>query len=264
MDEPIIIEGKEYISARRAAEIAKYANDYVGQLARGGKIQAQKVGKIWYVEKESLLKHKNDSDLKMHTGQYVWTSPAPQFVEKSDLSYVQKPSFPQVSKIVITQTSRISILARTGLALAIVLSGITAGALIMNTPSEIFAEQLTSLKQVTENVSDRFGHVALVVGDSAASAASSTGEVVHATLGDWWSGMNVAWNYLFGPYNSPRLATSSHTENATSTSSTLAQHATSTTARLLFVPGKYDGTLLNTSPTQFASDLGTGRAISFS
>ncbi|HUO50614.1 MAG TPA: helix-turn-helix domain-containing protein [Candidatus Paceibacterota bacterium] len=58
----VFFDGKEYISASRAAEITNYVQDYVGQLARSGQILARQVGNRWYVEKESLLRHKQEKD----------------------------------------------------------------------------------------------------------------------------------------------------------------------------------------------------------
>lgn len=48
------IEGKEYISAKRAAREHSYTMDYIGQLIRGGKLIGKKVGRAWYVEQDSL------------------------------------------------------------------------------------------------------------------------------------------------------------------------------------------------------------------
>jgi hypothetical protein len=48
------IEGKEYISAKRAAKENSYTTDYIGQLIRGGKLKGHKVGRAWYVEQDSL------------------------------------------------------------------------------------------------------------------------------------------------------------------------------------------------------------------
>ncbi len=53
------INGKRFISARRAAEITKYSADYVGQLCRGGKVNAKMVGRSWYVEADSLLEYQD-------------------------------------------------------------------------------------------------------------------------------------------------------------------------------------------------------------
>ena len=61
MSESLIIEGKKYLSARRAAEIAAYSKDYVGQLCRSGKLACRMVGRFWYVDEESLQKHQAES-----------------------------------------------------------------------------------------------------------------------------------------------------------------------------------------------------------
>lgn len=51
------IQGKKYISSKRAAEITGYAKDYVGQLARQGKVPATRVGRAWYVDEEAIILH---------------------------------------------------------------------------------------------------------------------------------------------------------------------------------------------------------------
>jgi hypothetical protein len=61
-DTLVFFDGKQYISAARAAEITGYAQDYVGQLARSGTILSQQVGNRWYVEKQSLSRHKSEKD----------------------------------------------------------------------------------------------------------------------------------------------------------------------------------------------------------
>lgn len=53
MDE-LEIEGKKYLSSRRAAREHKYHIDYIGQLIRAGRVEGKKVGRSWYVEAESL------------------------------------------------------------------------------------------------------------------------------------------------------------------------------------------------------------------
>lgn len=54
MDE-LEIQGKKYISSKRASELTGYAKDYVGQLARGGKVAGTRVGRAWYVDEVSIL-----------------------------------------------------------------------------------------------------------------------------------------------------------------------------------------------------------------
>lgn len=56
MDE-IQHEGELYISSKRASEITGYAKDYVGQLARGEKVKAVRVGRAWYVHDRSIREH---------------------------------------------------------------------------------------------------------------------------------------------------------------------------------------------------------------
>lgn len=56
MDE-LEISGKRYISTRRAAKQYGYHSDYIGQLIRGKKLIASKVGRSWYVELDSLAEY---------------------------------------------------------------------------------------------------------------------------------------------------------------------------------------------------------------
>jgi hypothetical protein len=56
MDE-ITVEGKRYLSARRAAQISDYTQDYIGQLCRGKELTAKKIGRSWFVSEDSLMDH---------------------------------------------------------------------------------------------------------------------------------------------------------------------------------------------------------------
>jgi hypothetical protein len=58
----VSFDGKDYISANRASKITGYNQDYVGQLARSGKILARQVGNRWYVDRDGLLSHKSEKD----------------------------------------------------------------------------------------------------------------------------------------------------------------------------------------------------------
>ncbi len=62
MSGPINIEGKEYISSKRASELSGYAQDYIGQLARTSQVDAQRLGGLWYVSMESLEKYKSTAE----------------------------------------------------------------------------------------------------------------------------------------------------------------------------------------------------------
>jgi hypothetical protein len=58
----LTIQGKTYISSKRAAEITGYAKDYVGQLSREGYIEATMVGRSWYVLESSIKAHRFGKD----------------------------------------------------------------------------------------------------------------------------------------------------------------------------------------------------------
>lgn len=54
----ITLNGRTYLSTKRAAEITGYTTDYVGQLARKGSVAAEQVGRNWYVAEDAIKKHK--------------------------------------------------------------------------------------------------------------------------------------------------------------------------------------------------------------
>jgi hypothetical protein len=58
----VFLDGKEYFSAARASEVTGYHQDYIGQLARSGKIVSRQVGNRWYVERDSVIAHKKSKD----------------------------------------------------------------------------------------------------------------------------------------------------------------------------------------------------------
>src|SRR3989344_3487187 len=52
-------DGEKYISSKQAAELANYTSDYIGQLCRGGKIKARRIGRDWFVSEENLLEYQD-------------------------------------------------------------------------------------------------------------------------------------------------------------------------------------------------------------
>ncbi len=66
MDE-LEIQGKKYISSKRAAEVTGYAKDYVGQLVRTQKVPAIRIGRSWYVD---------DALVRAHAGLVAAAQPA--------------------------------------------------------------------------------------------------------------------------------------------------------------------------------------------
>jgi hypothetical protein len=54
----IEIGGDRYIKATDAAALTGYATDYIGQLCRGKKVSAERVGRAWYVSEREIVGHK--------------------------------------------------------------------------------------------------------------------------------------------------------------------------------------------------------------
>lgn len=52
--------GEKFVKASEIARQFGYTSDYVGQLCRAGKIDAQLVGRSWYVHEDSLKHHKSN------------------------------------------------------------------------------------------------------------------------------------------------------------------------------------------------------------
>ncbi len=76
----IIVDGVAYVLSRTAAETTGYAQDYVGQLARSGAIEARRIGGMWYVSLASLHSYKTKAE------EYVPTPPqTPQKTEPEAL-----------------------------------------------------------------------------------------------------------------------------------------------------------------------------------
>ncbi len=55
------ISGVRYVKASDAAKAVGYTADYVGQLARAGKIDAKQVGRAWYVRDGELVSYKKEN-----------------------------------------------------------------------------------------------------------------------------------------------------------------------------------------------------------
>src|SRR3989338_1735979 len=55
MKSGLVFDNKKYISAREASALTGYSQDYVGQLCRQRKVEAKRIGRIWYVSEDSIL-----------------------------------------------------------------------------------------------------------------------------------------------------------------------------------------------------------------
>ncbi len=56
--ETLVLDGKTYVKASKAARDLGYATDYVGQLCRSGKVPAHLIGRTWYVDATELGTHR--------------------------------------------------------------------------------------------------------------------------------------------------------------------------------------------------------------
>ncbi|MFT5849671.1 MAG: hypothetical protein ACI9H6_000485 [Patiriisocius sp.] len=56
----ITIHGESFVKAADLARDLGYTADYVGQLCRSGKVDAQLVGRSWYVSEDSIREHKQN------------------------------------------------------------------------------------------------------------------------------------------------------------------------------------------------------------
>lgn len=54
----IILNGRTYVKATEIAKKLGYTSDYVGQLCRSGKVDAERVGRAWYVDPDTIHAHK--------------------------------------------------------------------------------------------------------------------------------------------------------------------------------------------------------------
>ncbi len=94
----MIIEGKEYISSRRAAEMGKYNNDYIGQLCRSGKISARMIGRSWFVELNSLTDYIKAIEVQKHA-QGVQSHISTQVPVSASVSKIKKVEVEQLDSV---------------------------------------------------------------------------------------------------------------------------------------------------------------------
>ncbi len=96
------IGGHRYISSRSAAKSFGYTQDYVGQLARGGHVEARRIGGMWYVSLDALSAYKKTA------AAYIPQPPAivPVLDDKNDLSTAQAAELTGYTQDYITQLAR--------------------------------------------------------------------------------------------------------------------------------------------------------------
>jgi len=58
MTTELYFDQKKYISVKDASLLTGYTRDYIGQLSRSAKIESKKIGDLWYVSEESVLRYR--------------------------------------------------------------------------------------------------------------------------------------------------------------------------------------------------------------
>lgn len=62
MDSSLIFDGKTYISVIRASKDFGYNSDYLGQLCRKSLVDCRRVGRLWFVNPESIKLHEQKAE----------------------------------------------------------------------------------------------------------------------------------------------------------------------------------------------------------
>ncbi len=91
MKDNLILQDKNYISAKRASIVFGYTSDYVGQLCRSGKLERKMIGRSWFVSEESVIKHREA--VAENTSVNATTVIAPDTVVVSIVSIDTKTTF---------------------------------------------------------------------------------------------------------------------------------------------------------------------------
>jgi len=91
----IFVEGNRYVSAKRAAEITGYTSDYIGQIAREGKIRSKKIGRIRFVEEGEVKNYTLESDRKKAATENLATIISPNLAVKDEPIINSEPERPK-------------------------------------------------------------------------------------------------------------------------------------------------------------------------
>ena len=67
----VVLDGVRYIKVSQAAKEFKYTTDYIGQLCRAGKVDAQLIGRTWFVNPESIKMHKSNKHKRKNNKEKV-------------------------------------------------------------------------------------------------------------------------------------------------------------------------------------------------
>ncbi len=116
--EVLVLDGKSYVKASKAAKDLGYATDYVGQLCRSGQVDAHLIGRTWYVNPDDLGTHRFEKKRMSRVKARVQAKKAieerrlkvteePKSYKNIDIRYEQDPKelIPETRKIEVTSLS---------------------------------------------------------------------------------------------------------------------------------------------------------------
>ena len=81
MKKEITHKGQKYISTKQAALLSGYGSDYIGQLARAGKIRSRLFGNARFVCEADLVSYGGKDDIILNGEKYISTSDAANHAE---------------------------------------------------------------------------------------------------------------------------------------------------------------------------------------
>lgn len=87
--EELTIDGKIYLSSKKAAKVTGYAKDYVGQLCREGRVEAKLVGRSWYVYEPSIKEHRFNDERKKGESKNLAKKEAETEIHQSEKTNIQ-------------------------------------------------------------------------------------------------------------------------------------------------------------------------------
>lgn len=172
--EEIIVNQKKFISAKRAARVSKYTSDYVGQLCRKSALDCTRVGKIWFVTEESLLKHK---ELSLASGANAG--------KKKGKEEAKPFVMPGIPRVTIIKNEKVEVLPRGEIISDEVYSSLLEkNVLTYHKDENLLFPKIKKEKKWTVNLAPAISHSTSVPAFQKVSNSSTS--LSHAHSGNFW------------------------------------------------------------------------------
>ena len=194
MKDSVLLEGKIYISSRRAAEISHYTTDYVGQLCRSGKVDCRIVGRAWFVTEESILAHQKFMASSLTNG---FSQALKQSISEQSLNEKNFPPTPAAPIELPRKLEKSSSWRMTATALFVVFSMILLGSTIGKDDPQLAESVVAPVSQVMGQF------VTPVINPVTSAIASTPIPAGYASVSDAFA---YGWNGLIGGVSSGILS----------------------------------------------------------